>query len=57
MYSKEQIEQALEKYDETDSIAATIIALRYPSRSNFYRWIKNRNQPQKEKNVRNGYTI
>lgn len=49
MYSESEIHKALEKYDETGSIAATIVALGYPSRSNLHRWIKNRDLPPKEK--------
>ena len=49
MYSENEINRALKKYDETGSITATIVALGYPSRCNLYRWIKNRNLPQKEK--------
>lgn len=49
MYSESDIHRALEKYDETGSVIATIVALGYPSRCNLYRWIKNRNLPLKEK--------
>lgn len=49
MYSENEINSALKKYDETGSITATIVALGYPSRCNLYRWIKNRNLPPKEK--------
>ncbi len=54
MYSESGIHKALEKYDETGSIAATIIALGYPSRSNLHRWIKNRDFPPKEKKKNRG---
>ena len=54
MYTENEIYRALEKYDETRSVTATIIALGYPSRVNLYRWIKNRNLTPKEKKKNRG---
>ena len=54
MYTEREIYKALERYGETESVTATIIALGYPSRSNLYRWIKNQNLPPKEKKKNRG---
>ena len=49
MYTVQQVQAALQKYDETQSIIDTIRALGYPSRANLYRWIEERNLPSKQK--------
>lgn len=54
MYSEDEIHKVLEKYDETGSVAATIIALGYPSRCNLHRWIKNRDLLSKVKSRARG---
>lgn len=54
MYSENEIHKALEKYDETGSVTATIIALGYPSKCNLHRWIRNRNLPPKVKSRARG---
>lgn len=41
-YTQQEKDVALKLYDETESIAAVINKLRYPSRQNMYTWIKNR---------------
>lgn len=42
-YTQQEKETALKLYDETESIAAVINKLGYPSRQNMYTWLKNRN--------------
>lgn len=54
MYTRQQIEAALQKYDETQSIAITIRTLGYPSRANLYRWIEERNHPPKHRSPYRG---
>ncbi|MBD5135623.1 MAG: hypothetical protein HDT39_06635 [Lachnospiraceae bacterium] len=38
MYSENEFNRELKKYDETGSIMSTIVSLGYPSRCNIYQW-------------------
>lgn len=49
MYTDQQVQVALQKYDEIHSIIATVRALGYPSRDNLFRCIKKRDLPPKQK--------
>lgn len=49
MYTYQKKVVALQKYEETQSITATIRMLGYPGRETLYRWISEKGQPPKEK--------
>ena len=53
MYSEEQRNKALKLYDECQSVVKVIRILGYPqTRQGLYNWIKQRNQPPKDKTAR-----
>jgi len=54
MYPYEERIRALQQYQETGSIQKTIRALGYPGRQTLYRWIQEREQPQREKSANRG---
>ena len=51
MFTNQKRIRALQLYEETHSVTEAIRILGYPGRQTLYKWIREKNQPQKKKSV------
>ena len=54
MFTNQKRIRALQLYEETHSVTEAIRILGYPGRQTLYKWISEKNQPQKKKSVYRG---